>query len=129
MSSTPSFDRCLVVDDDEDILLAARLLLAPMFREVVATTSPDEAVAAMKRGHFDAVLLDANFARGATDGSEGFRWLGLMQAADPTAAIVMITAHGSVAVAVAAMKQGATDFVSKPWKNDRLLATVRNAAS
>lgn len=129
MSLTPSFDRCLVVDDDGDILLAARLLLAPMFREVVTTTSPDEAVAAMKRGHFDAVLLDANFARGATDGSEGFRWLGLMQAADPAAAIVMITAHGSVTVAVAAMKQGATDFVSKPWKNDRLLGTVRNAAS
>ena len=129
MSSTPSFDRCLVVDDDEDILLAARLLLAPMFREVTTTIHPDEAVAAMKRGRFDAVLLDANFARGATDGSEGFRWLGLMQAADPAAAIVMITAHGSVAVAVAAMKQGATDFVSKPWRNDRLLATVRNAAS
>ncbi len=129
MSPTPSFDRCLVVDDDEDILLAARLLLAPMFREVITTTSPDDAVAAMKREHFDAVLLDANFARGATDGSEGFRWLGLMQAADPAAAIVMITAHSSVAVAVAAMKQGATDFVSKPWKNDRLLGTVRNAAS
>ena len=129
MPSTPPFDRCLVVDDDEDILLAARLLLAPMFRDVITTTSPDEAVAAMKRGHFDAVLLDANFARGATDGSEGFRWLGSMQAADPAAAIVMITAHSSVAVAVAAMKQGATDFVSKPWKNDRLLATVRNAAS
>ncbi|MGU3391925.1 sigma-54-dependent transcriptional regulator [Sphingomonas sp. M1A8_2b] len=129
MSPRPSFDRCLVVDDDEDILLAARLLLASLFLEVITTTSPDEAVAAMKREHFDAVLLDANFARGATDGSEGFRWLGLMQAADPTAAIVMITAHGSVAVAVAAMKQGATDFVSKPWKNDRLLGTVRNAAS
>jgi len=129
MSPRPSFDRCLVVDDDEDILLAARLLLASLFLEVITTTSPDEAVAAMKRDHFDAVLLDANFARGATDGSEGFRWLGLMQAADPTAAIVMITAHGSVAVAVAAMKQGATDFVSKPWKNDRLLGTVRNAAS
>ena len=129
MSLTPSFDRCLVVDDDGDILLAARLLLAPMFCEVITTTSPDEAVAAMKRGHFDAVLLDANFARGATDGSEGFRWLGLLQAADPAAAIVMITAHGSVTVAVAAMKQGATDFVSKPWKNDRLLGTVRNAAS
>ncbi len=129
MSPRPSFDRCLVVDDDEDILLAARLLLASLFLEVITTTSPDEALAAMKREHFDAVLLDANFARGATDGSEGFRWLGLMQAADPTAAIVMITAHGSVAVAVAAMKQGATDFVSKPWKNDRLLGTVRNAAS
>ncbi|WP_380783794.1 sigma-54-dependent transcriptional regulator [Sphingomonas sp. R86520] len=129
MSPKPAFDRCLVVDDDEDILLAARLLLAPMFREVATTTSPDEAVAAMKRAHFDAVLLDANFARGATDGSEGFRWLGLMQATDPVAAIVMITAHGSVAVAVAAMKHGATDFVSKPWNNDRLLATVRNAAS
>jgi len=77
----------------------------------------------------DAILLDANFARGATDGSEGFRWLGRMIERDPEAVIVLITAHGSVQTAVAAMKHGATDFVSKPWSNERLLATVRTAAA
>jgi DNA-binding NtrC family response regulator len=129
MPSTPPFTRCLVVDDDDDILLSARLLLAPMFESVTTTVSPAEALAAIERSHFDAILLDANFARGATDGAEGFQWLARMMAVDPGAAVVMITAHGSVSVAVAAMKHGATDFVSKPWKNDRLLATVRNAAS
>lgn len=128
MTSQP-FALCLVVDDDEDILLSARLLLSPLFAEIVTTTSPAEAVATMRRRPTDVVLLDANYARGATDGSEGFRWLAELHAADPLAAVVMITAHGSVAVAVAAMKHGATDFVSKPWNNDRLLATVRNAAS
>ncbi|WP_267394167.1 MULTISPECIES: sigma-54 dependent transcriptional regulator [unclassified Sphingomonas] len=129
MPASPPFARCLVVDDDEDILLSARLLLAPMFAEVTTTMSPAEAVAMMTRTPVDLVLLDANFARGATDGAEGFAWLARMIAADPAAAIVMITAHSSVGVAVAAMKHGATDFVSKPWNNDRLLATVRNAAS
>ena len=122
------FALCLVVDDDDDIRLSARLALAPLFAEVVTTASPAEAVAMLGERRPDAILLDANFARGATDGAEGFRWLAAILAADPAAAVVMITAHSSVRVAVDAMKHGATDFVSKPWNNDRLLATVRNAA-
>lgn len=125
---TPPFALCLVVDDDDDIRLSARLALAPLFAEVATTASPAEAVAMLAERRPDMVLLDANFARGATDGAEGFRWLAAILAADPAAAVVMITAHSSVRVAVDAIKQGATDFVSKPWNNDRLLATVRNAA-
>jgi DNA-binding NtrC family response regulator len=117
------------VDDDEDILLSARLLLGGLFAEVRATSSPADALALVRERPFDAVLLDANFARGATDGAEGFRWLAELLRADPAAAVVMITAHTSVSVAVAAMKHGATDFVSKPWNNNRLLATVANAAA
>ena len=124
-----AFALCLVVDDDDDIRLSARLALEPLFAEVVATASPAEALALIAARHPDAILLDANFARGATDGAEGFRWLATMLEADPAAAIVMITAHSSVRIAVDAMKHGATDFVSKPWNNDRLLATVRNAAA
>ena len=124
----PPFALCLVVDDDDDIRLSARLALAPLFAEVATTASPAEAVAMLDQRRPDAILLDANFARGATDGAEGFRWLAAILAADPAAAVVMITAHSSVRVAVDAMKHGATDFVSKPWNNDRLLATVRNAA-
>lgn len=129
MSAEKPFDLCLVVDDDEDILLAARLLLRQLFAEVVTTSAPDEAVALMARRAPDVILLDANFARGATDGAEGFRWLGRMLAVDPQAVVVLITAHGGVQVAVNAMKQGATDFVTKPWANERLLATVRTAAA
>ena len=129
MPPIPQYGLCLVIDDDEDILLSARLLLTSLFTQVVTTTSPAEALAIMRERQADAILLDANFSRGATNGTEGFHWLAHFQMVDPGAAIVMITAHGSVAVAVAAMKNGATDFVSKPWNNDRLLATVRNAAS
>ncbi|WP_380873034.1 sigma-54-dependent Fis family transcriptional regulator [Sphingomonas sp. DBB INV C78] len=129
MAGDKPYDLCLVVDDDEDILLAARLLLRQIFAEVVTTTSPEDAVAMIASRSPDVILLDANFARGATDGAEGFRWLGKMLAVDPQAVIVLITAHGGVQVAVNAMKQGATDFVTKPWANERLLATVRTAAA
>uniref|UniRef100_UPI0035CA43C0 sigma-54-dependent transcriptional regulator n=1 Tax=uncultured Sphingomonas sp. TaxID=158754 RepID=UPI0035CA43C0 len=123
------YDLCVVVDDDEDILLAARLLLRELFAEVATLSSPQAALDLMATHSPDVILLDANFARGATDGAEGFAWLGKMLARDPDAVVVLITAHGGVQVAVSAMKHGATDFVSKPWSNDRLLATVRTAAA
>ncbi|WP_298693069.1 sigma-54 dependent transcriptional regulator [uncultured Sphingomonas sp.] len=129
MRSAKPFELCIVVDDDEDILLAARMLLRQLFAEVVTTQAPQEALDLMATRTPDAILLDANFARGATDGAEGFRWLGRMIERDPEAVIVLITAHGGVQTAVAAMKHGATDFVSKPWSNERLLATVRTAAA
>lgn len=125
----PEFDRCVIVDDDDDILLAARLLLRPLFREIVTAQSPEEALPEIKRQAPDVVLLDANFARGATDASEGLAWLDRLTAIDPEMVVVMITAHAGVHVAVAAMKRGATDFVPKPWSNERLLATVRTAAA
>jgi DNA-binding NtrC family response regulator len=128
MGTMPKFDLCVVVDDDEDILTAARLLLRGLFSEVVTARVPDEALAAIGRSP-DVVLLDANFERGATDASEGLAWLDRLLAIDPEVIVVMITAHAGVNVAVEAMKRGATDFVSKPWSNERLLATVRTAAS
>jgi DNA-binding NtrC family response regulator len=125
----PEFDLCVVVDDDEDILTAARLLLRGLFAEIVTARAPDEAIAAIAGRSADVVLLDANFARGATDAAEGLAWLDRLLAIDPELIVVMITAHAGVNVAVEAMKRGATDFVSKPWSNERLLATVRTAAS
>ena len=129
MANGKPFELCIVVDDDEDILLAAKMLLRQLFAEVVTTQQPQQALDLMATRTPDAILLDANFARGATDGAEGFRWLGRMLERDPDAVIVLITAHGGVQTAVAAMKHGATDFVSKPWANERLLATVRTAAA
>jgi DNA-binding NtrC family response regulator len=123
------FERCLVVDDDPDILLSARLLLRDLFKEVATFQGPDEALAAMEQDAPDVILLDANFGRGATNAAEGFHWLGEILKRDPEAVVVMITAHGGVQTAVEAMKRGATDFVSKPWSNERLLATVRTAAA
>jgi DNA-binding NtrC family response regulator len=124
-----AFGRCIVVDDDPDILLSARLLLRDLFDEVATFQAPDDALAAMDGGPADVVLLDANFGRGATNAAEGFHWLGAILKRDPEAVVVMITAHGGIQIAVEAMKRGATDFVSKPWSNERLLATVRTAAA
>jgi DNA-binding NtrC family response regulator len=129
MADKPAFDLCVVIDDDADILLAARLLLRELFAEVVTTPSPAQALEVIAGRSPDAILLDANFMRGATDGREGFLWLGRILEKDPDAVVVLITAHGGVQIAVEAMKQGATDFVSKPWNNERLLATVRTAAA
>ncbi len=129
MKQDQPYARCLVVDDDPDILLSARLLLRDLFQEVATFQAPEEALTAMKKGRADAILLDANFGRGATNAAEGFHWLGEILKADPDAVVVMITAHGGVQIAVEAMKRGATDFVSKPWSNERLLATVRTAAA
>jgi DNA-binding NtrC family response regulator len=123
------FGRALVIDDDPDILLSARLLLRELFDEVATFQSPEEALAAIGGDGPDVILLDANFGRGATNAAEGFQWLGAILKRDPQAVVVMITAHGGVGIAVEAMKRGATDFVSKPWSNERLLATVRTAAS
>jgi DNA-binding NtrC family response regulator len=123
------FGRVIVVDDDPDILLSARLLLRELFDEVAAFEDPERALAAIGSDASDLVLLDANFGRGATNAAEGFHWLGEILKRDPHAVVVMITAHGGVNIAVEAMKRGATDFVSKPWSNERLLATVRTAAA
>ncbi|USI75041.1 sigma-54-dependent transcriptional regulator [Sphingomonas morindae] len=123
------FDLCLIIDDDEDVLLSARLVMRDLFRRVVVATTPQQGLATLDAALPDLILLDANFARGATDGAEGFRWMQAFLARDPAAAIVLITAHGGVQIAVEAMKRGATDFVSKPWNNERLLATARTAAA
>lgn len=127
--STKPFDLALVVDDDPDILLAARLLLRDLFTEVIIAEQPDDAFDKTANRAPDVILLDANFARGATNAAEGFQALARFLERDPEAVVVMITAHGGVQIAVEAMKRGATDFVSKPWSNERLLATVRTAAA
>ena len=129
MDGGQPFERCIVVDDDSDILFSAKLVLRDMFRRVDAFQSPAEAVAAMDHQRPDAILLDANFGRGETSAAEGFHWLAEFLKRDPDAVVVMITAHAGVQIAVEAMKRGATDFVSKPWSNERLRATVRTAAS
>ncbi len=129
MKRGPTFARCIIIDDDPDILLSARLLLRDLFEEVAVFQAPEEAMAAMEERLPDVILLDANFGRGATNAAEGFQWLGEILKRDADAVVVMITAHGGVQIAVEAMKRGATDFVSKPWSNERLLATVRTAAA
>jgi DNA-binding NtrC family response regulator len=123
------FDLAVVVDDDPDIALAARLALRDLFGEIATLSSPQELPSFLKRQSPDAILLDLNFERAATDGSEGLDTLGRIMASDPDAAVVIITAHGAVSIAVEAIKRGASDFVAKPWSNERLASTVRSAAA
>ena len=117
----------LVVDDDPDILTAARLLLKRHFAGVTLCGNPEEIPTRLSQTQFDVILLDMNFGPGESTGEQGFYWLQQVLKMDPEAVVIMITAHGGVNIAVEAMKQGATDFIAKPWQNQKVIATV-NAA-
>jgi DNA-binding NtrC family response regulator len=125
----PSSARILVVDDQEDILLAARLLLKQHCASVQTLRDPSRLADLVRQNAFDVLLLDMNFAMGADDGAEGLRRLTEVLTLDPNAVVVLVTAHGDVELAVQAMKHGAADFVIKPWENERLLATLISAAN
>jgi len=116
--------KILVVDDNEDILSAARLLIKQHAALVHTEKNPEMIPVLMKNENYDVILLDMNFAKGATGGEEGFAWLRRILAADPLAVVILITAYGDVDLAVRAIKEGATDFILKPWQNEKLLATL-----
>ena len=119
--------RILIVDDDEDILIAGKLLLNRKFSHVATCNRPEHITDFLNRQHFDAILLDMNFNPGESDGKQGFHWLKKIIALQPDSSIIMITAHGGVDVAVEAMKLGATDFIAKPWQNEKVIATLSTA--
>lgn len=119
----------LVVDDDADIGRAARLLLERHGMTVAVAADPAAAWVCLAGRPADAILLDLNFARGRTSGEEGFALLDRLLAADARAVVIVVTGHSGIAVAVQAMRGGASDFVIKPWNNDRLLATVERGVA
>ncbi len=121
--------RVLIVDDDEDILNAGRLLLKQHLAVVDTEKDPERVPARLRDEAYDVILLDMNFAKGATSGREGFTWLRRILDLDPDAVVVLITAYGDVEMAVRAVKEGASDFVLKPWQNEKLLATLNAALS
>jgi len=117
----------LFIDDDADVLTSVRLLLTRHDMEVLTARGPAEGLGLLGGTPVDAVLLDLNFSRGATAGDEGLGCLADILLQDPDAAVVIVTGHSGVNIAVAAMRAGAADFVTKPWSNERLVATVRTA--
>jgi len=127
MASDAKAARILVVDDDEDVLHAARLLLRRHFTAVETLSDPSTLADWARRDAFDVLLLDMNFRAGADDGAEGLSRLAEVLGIDPQAVVVMVTAHSDVGLAVEAMKAGAADFVTKPWENERLVATLTAA--
>lgn len=116
--------KILVIDDDEDILLAARLFLKQHFKLVHTEKQPDNIPTLLQNENYDVILLDMNFARDMISGKEGFYWLDKILEIDPSAVVILITAYGDVEMAVKAIKAGATEFILKPWQNEKLLATI-----
>jgi DNA-binding NtrC family response regulator len=118
----------LIVDDDPDVLTAARLLLRGHFERVLTSEDPTRIDQLMASERIDVFLLDMNFAIGRNTGAEGLHWLQHILNVDPDAVVILMTAFGDLNTAVRAMREGATDFVLKPWQNDKLVATLSVAA-
>jgi len=125
MRSEPAVPRVLIADDQADVLEALRLLLKGEGYKIESAGSPAGILEAVDSDEFDAVLMDLNYARDTTSGQEGLDLLSQLRTHDPTLPVVVMTAWGSVEVAVEAMRRGARDFVQKPWENARLLTILR----
>lgn len=120
-----SSPRILIADDQPDVLESLRLLLKGEGYQAEAVRSPSDIVSKVKQKDYDVLLMDLNYARDTTSGREGLDLLGQLQALDSTLPVVVMTAWGSVEVAVEAMQRGARDFVEKPWDNERLVSILR----
>jgi len=118
----------LVIDDDDDILLSARLFLKQHFNQILTCKSPREINVLLSKNEVDIILLDMNYQKGASDGREGLYWLEHILSIDKDYVVILMTAFGNVELAVQAIKKGAIDFILKPWENEKLYATLSAAA-
>jgi DNA-binding NtrC family response regulator len=119
--------KILIIDDNQDILFALKLLLKSEVEKIETLAGPEKIPEMMTEEIWDVILLDMNFTKDAISGQEGFEWLEKILEIDPQAVVVFITAYGDAEKAVRAIKAGATDFVLKPWQNEKLLATINSA--
>lgn len=124
---TQALGKILVIDDNEDLLFAAKMLLKKHAKEVMIEKDPRRIPFLISNNSYDVILLDMNFREDTTSGKEGFYWLKQIKEIDPKAVVILITAFGDVEMAVQALKEGATDFILKPWQNEKLLATLSSA--
>jgi DNA-binding NtrC family response regulator len=117
----------LIVDDNKSILSALEILLAPKFGIITAISNPNQILHELRKQDYNLVILDMNFVAGTNTGNEGIYWLGKIREAFPEISVVMITAYGDVDIAVRALKAGASDFILKPFDNEKLIATLKLA--
>jgi DNA-binding NtrC family response regulator len=117
----------LIVDDNTSVLNSLQLLLKRYFRSVTPINTPNQIPYILSTKNIDVVLLDMNFTAGVNTGNEGIFWLRKILKQDPSIVVIMITAYGDIELAVKAIKEGATDFITKPWDNQKLLATLQAA--
>jgi len=119
--------KILLIDDDEDILLAAKFLLKKHFTTIVTAGGPETIDDLLHTHDFDIALLDMNYTTGATSGKEGLDLLKKIKADSPATRVIMMTAYGDIDLAIKAIKEGASDFIVKPWDNAKLISTVLTA--
>jgi DNA-binding NtrC family response regulator len=117
----------LVIDDNKSILSSLEILLTSEFQSVTLISNPNQIPATIKKNDYNLVILDMNFKAGVNTGNEGLYWLGIIKEINPEISVVMITAYGDIDIAVKALKSGASDFILKPWDNEKLLATLKLA--
>lgn len=127
MATSNKSGRILIVDDNEDLLSAARIFLKRHFSQIDVEKNPESIPDLIQNEMYDVILLDMNFTKDVSSGKEGFHWLEKILAIDPSSVVVLITAYGDEQTAVQAIKSGATDFVLKPWENEKLLATISSS--
>lgn len=116
----------LIVDDNESVLTALRFCLAGTFEQVLTTTNPADVLKLMAQEEIDVVLLDMNFTLGVNSGQEGLFWLRTIRKQHPQTPVVLLTAYADISLAVKGLKNGAADFVSKPWDNDELVRKLKD---
>lgn len=121
-----TYGTILVADDNAAILTAMKYLLADTFEQVLTTTQPEDILKLMAQQPVDIILLDMNFTLGVNTGSEGLFWLRTIRKHHPQTPVVLLTAYADVNLAVKGLKNGAADFVTKPWDNDELLHKLKD---
>jgi DNA-binding NtrC family response regulator len=117
----------LVIDDDVDVLTAVRLLLKPEVKQIVTEKNPENIRSLLSKQDFDVILLDMNFNSSINTGNEGIFWLKKIKEFRSAASVIMITAYGDIDLAIRSLKEGAFDFIVKPWHNEKLIATIKEA--
>jgi len=124
-----SLKKCsiLAVDDDPDVLIAVRMLLKNEVQKIVTEKNPENIPALLKEHHFDLLLLDMNFKSSINTGNEGLFWLKRVKDLKPGLQVIMITAYADIDLAVRSLKEGAFDFMVKPWHNEKLVSTIEDA--
>ncbi|MFT5436994.1 MAG: two-component system response regulator HydG, partial [Ulvibacter sp.] len=119
----------LVIDDDYDVLVAMRILLQSQVKEVVIEKNPEKLSSLIKEHNFDLIILDMNFKSVVHTGNEGIYWLNKIKEIDKEVPVILITAYGDLDLAIRSLKKGASDFLVKPWKNEKLLESINELLS
>lgn len=122
-----NYGTILVVDDNPAILTAVKICLGNIFERILTLSAPDSILATLQQEHVDVILLDMNFSLGLNSGQDGLIWLSAIHRRHPDIPVVLVTAYADVKLAVRGLKNGAADFVTKPWDNDELIRVLKDA--